>query len=241
MTVSTGIPESWNLPLFWAVVDGTKAGNLSESGRALLIGQYNSAIGTAQANVPVPVGSLALAGQLFGVGSQLYLMVKAFLACNATQQLWAVPVPDGPGQQATATITITAGNGSGLLTLYIGGQKVQVSVASTDTATQIAANLAAAINALPEMPTTCGLPHGSQKCSTEIVSGWQWNAEKLDLDLLEFLRFQALSDCCAPFLEFDTRGFGKLVRDGLDLVARIEGSVKADQRDGAIFDAFRHG
>lgn len=160
MTVSTGIPESWNLPLFWAVVDGTKAGNLSESGRALLVGQYNSSVGTAAPNVPVPVGSLALAGGMFGVGSQLYLMVQAFLACNSTQQLWCVPVPDGAGQKAAATITVTAGTASGLLTVYIGGQKVQVSVGSTDTATTIATNLAAAINAIPSLPVTAAATSG---------------------------------------------------------------------------------
>jgi phage tail sheath gpL-like len=154
MAVSTGIPASWNLPLFWAVVDGTKAGNLSEAQRALLVGQYSATAGNAVANVPVPVGSLALAGQMFGVGSMLYLMVKAFIACNATQQLWAVPVADGTGAAATGSIAITAGTSSGLLTVYIAGQIVQVSVSSTDTAATIATNLAEAINSLHEMPVT---------------------------------------------------------------------------------------
>jgi phage tail sheath gpL-like len=154
MAISTAIPESWNLPLFWATVDGSMAGNLTEVQRALLVGQYDTAVATAQANVPVPVGSLALAGQMFGVGSMLYLMVQAFLACNTTQQLWAVPVPDGPGTAATGAMVVTAGSVSGLLTVYIAGQKVQISVGSTDSATTIAANLAAAINAVASMPVT---------------------------------------------------------------------------------------
>ena len=37
MAISTTIPESWRLPLFWAVVDGSQAGNLIESHVALLV------------------------------------------------------------------------------------------------------------------------------------------------------------------------------------------------------------
>ena len=39
MAVSTTIPASWKLPLFWAVVDGSQAGNLTEEQPALLAGQ----------------------------------------------------------------------------------------------------------------------------------------------------------------------------------------------------------
>ena len=39
MSISTGIPANWKLPLFWAVVDGSQAGNLTESQPSLLIGQ----------------------------------------------------------------------------------------------------------------------------------------------------------------------------------------------------------
>lgn len=160
MTVSTGIPESWNLPLFWAVVDGTKAGNLTEAQRALMAGQMLSS-GQAQANVPIAVGSPALADQMFGQGSMLARMCKAFFKCNATQQLWAAPVVDpAAGQAAAGTITITAGSVSGVFTLYIAGQKVQISVASTDTATNIATNFAAAVNAIPDLPVTASAALG---------------------------------------------------------------------------------
>lgn len=157
MSISTGIPASWNLPLFWAVVDGSQAGNLNDVKRALLVGQMfstGSAKGTAALNVPVAVGSLALAGQMFGIGSMLYRMVKAFLQVNTTQQLWCLPVAEPTGTTASGTITITAGTAGGLLTGYIAGQKVQLVVGSTDTAATIATNFAAAINAIAEMPVT---------------------------------------------------------------------------------------
>ena len=249
MSISTGIPSNWALPLLWAVVDGSQAGNLTESQPALLVGQaflggdaavapkggmsgnglltldplypvtanatlgtykvvftsatafsvtppingmtqgagqvgtpYMGAIkfniaagsapfavgdefdvavgglptGNAAYNVPVPVGSLALAKLMFGEGSMLERMVAAFLQGNTTQQLWAIPVPRPvAGIKATGSIGIaTAPTSSGILTLYIAGQKVQVTVYSTDTQASIATNLAAAINGLTTLPVT---------------------------------------------------------------------------------------
>lgn len=176
MSISVGIPENWNLPLFWAVVDGTKAGNLTEAGRALLVGQMFTTggnAGTATPNIPIPVGSVALAGQLFGVGSMLYRMVKAFFNCNTTQQLWAVPVADGTGTKAAGSIAISGSLAtSGLLTLYIAGQKVQVSVASTDTAAAIATNLVAAINAIPDMPVIATID-GTHTYQVDLTCQWK--------------------------------------------------------------------
>lgn len=158
MSISTGIPESWNLPLFWATVDGSMAGNVSNAQRALLVGQMFTSggnSGNAPPNVPVAVGSVAQAGSLFGVGSMLYRMVVAFYASNTTQQLWCLPIADpSAGTQALGYIMVTAGTASGVITLYVADQKVTCAVASTDTASTIATNLAAAINAVVSLPVT---------------------------------------------------------------------------------------
>ena len=159
MAISTTVPETWKLPLFWAVVDGTMAGNLTEAGRALLTGQMFTSgpnAGSAVPGVPTPVGSIALAAQMFGTGSMLYRMIKQFFAVNTTQQLWAVGVAD-PSAGVAATGSITVGSGaqaSGVLSVYIAGQLVQSTVYSTDGANTVAANLAAAINAASELPVT---------------------------------------------------------------------------------------
>lgn len=163
MTISTQIPESWNLPLFWATVDGTQAGNVSQAQRALLNGQMFTSggnAGNATPNVAIPVGSVAQAGSLFGVGSMLYRMVVAFFASNTSQQLWCLPIADPSGTAATGSIVVTSGNSSGLISLYIAGQLVTVSVNSTDTATTIATNIAAAINALTSLPVTATAASG---------------------------------------------------------------------------------
>jgi phage tail sheath gpL-like len=164
MAIDTGIPQSWKLPLFWAQVDGSQAGNLNENGIVLLVGQMlgaahgPSAAGTAPANVPVPVGSDALAQNMFGAGSILERMVQAFLNNNTTNELWALPVLDGTGTYATGSIDFSGTlGGSGVLSVYIAGQLVSVGVASTDTPSSIAANTVAAINSIPELPVTAAL------------------------------------------------------------------------------------
>ena len=249
MPVSTTIPQNWKLPLFWAVVDGSQAGNLTESQPALLIGQaflggeataalkggstgngtialdavtpvlagaqlgvykvkFSSATaftvtdpanatvgagalvsgaasfaaqvkftlaagvtafvnndefditvaalpaGAAQYNVAVAIGSDALGKQQFGEGSMLSRMVTTFLKGNTTQQLWCLPIPKpAAGTKAAGAIAIaTPPTGSGVLSLYIAGQPVAITVYGTDSATAVAANLAAAINALNTLP-----------------------------------------------------------------------------------------
>ena len=253
--ISTQIPENWNLPLFWATVDGSQAGNLTEQEPALLVGQYN-AQGTAQTsagtltssavltfgagnvpvyvvpgmlvtdlttptaitggqtvlsvqattvtlsadvnvavvtgdiinfawpsnpghsngvvpNVAIPIGSVAQARALFGLGSMLERMVTAFFAVNTIQLLYVLPVPDpAAGVKSTGTIQILgAVTASGVLTLYIAGQVVAVTVHSTDTPSTIATNLAAAINAVPELPVTA-VVDGSHAFQVDVTCRW---------------------------------------------------------------------
>ena len=268
MGLSTGIPLSWKMPLFWAVVDGSQAGNLTEDEPALLIGQafcggdatsaaktgivgngtltldnatpvlagalvtpagtpykvvFTSATafnvtqngvaigsgtvgtvfanqikfliaagstafaaadefditvaglptGNAAYNLPVPVGSLALAKLFFGEGSMLERMVARFLDGNTTQQLWAAAVPrPAAGLKAAGSIAIaTQQSQSGILTVYIAGQKLQVTVYQTDTPAMVAANLAAAINALTTLPVTAAVD-GTVTSKVNLTCRW---------------------------------------------------------------------
>jgi phage tail sheath gpL-like len=155
MAVSTQVPLNWKVPLFWATVDGTKAGNVTAPARALLVGQ-SFTTGTQAQNIPVAIGSRELANQMFGQGSMLGRMVNAFMNSNTNQQLWAIGIPDpAAGVAATGTITIaTPPTASGVLSIYIAGQLVQITVGQTDTPTIIATNLASQIQAQPDLPVT---------------------------------------------------------------------------------------
>ncbi len=174
MSISTTIPTSWKLPLFWAVVDGSQAGNLTESQPALLVGQYFVGGMPVQANTPIPVGSKAIAQQLFGAGSMLERMFNRFFDGNTTQQIWCVPVPDpSAGQFAAGSITFAAANlQSGVLNAYIAGQKVAISVYSTDTPATIATNLVAVIAAMTTLPVTA-VVDGSNTGKVNLTCRWK--------------------------------------------------------------------
>lgn len=251
MAISTQIPSSWVLPLFWGVVDGSQAGNLSENQPALLtaqaflssaatgslktggvgngtiamdaltpamvgatVGTYKAKFtsttayavtdpsgaavgvgaltgtfanqvkfvitagstpfaandefdivvtqvpsGIATPNVPVPIGSLAIAKQQFGEGSMAERMVSAFLKINTTQELWVAPVSEPTaGIAATGSLIIASPvTNSGVVSFYIAGQLVQITVFTTDSVNTIASNLVAAVNALNTLPVTAAV------------------------------------------------------------------------------------
>lgn len=143
------------LPLFYAEMDNSQANAFANNQRALLIGQKLAA-GTAVTGVPVPVASVAQAKALFGVGSMLARMVEAWRNNDIYGEVWCLPIADnGAGVAATGTFTITGpATAAGTLSVYIAGQRVQIAVAAGDAATAIATNLAAAINAVTDLPVT---------------------------------------------------------------------------------------
>ena len=160
MAISTQIPLSQNVPLYWVTVDGSLAGNLTEQEPALLIGHMFTAAqglsnaGVAAVDLPLPISSIAFAQQQFGIGSMLERMVNSFFQNNVTQLIFAIPCPEpAAGIKATGSVLIShVATASGLYTLYIAGQVVQVVVQPTDTIPNIGANLSAAINAIATLP-----------------------------------------------------------------------------------------
>jgi phage tail sheath gpL-like len=155
LTIPTTISESWKLPLFFAVVDGSQAGNLTQDQPALIVGQMLPS-GVGQVNVPTPIGSLSQAQHLYGVGSMVERMAAAFFAINTTQNLWIAAVADPTsGVAATGSITInTTATASGVVYLYIAGQLVTINAYTTDTPAIVATRLGAAINAKTSLPVT---------------------------------------------------------------------------------------
>jgi len=176
MAVSTNIPEAWRIPLFWANVDGSMAGTLTETLSALLVGQVTTA-GTLPSNLmgtAVAIGSAAQAQALFGAGSMLAAMVEAFFAVNTTQLLYCLPVADpSGGVKAAGSISISsAPTASGVLSIYITDQLVQITVGSTDTPSTIATNLTAAINAIATLPVTAALD-GTNNFEVDLTCNWK--------------------------------------------------------------------
>ncbi|MCW5737364.1 MAG: phage tail sheath subtilisin-like domain-containing protein [Enhydrobacter sp.] len=149
------IPQAFRLPGLFAEVDASKASRTDDPGRILLIGQKLAA-GTATANVPIPVVSVADAKAQFGVGSQLADMVDAVRLVDPFGLIWAVPVADAGGAvKATGTIVVSAApTAPGVIPLYVAGVAVPVPVAGTETTTTTGDAIAAAINANADLPVT---------------------------------------------------------------------------------------
>jgi phage tail sheath gpL-like len=154
MAVSfNSFPANWRMPLYWAEVDPSQAGQPIIRQPALLVAQM-LASGVAVPDVPIPIGTLAQAKKQFGEGSMLERAFASFFKGNFAQEVWALPLEE-PSTGAVATMTLTfAGTAtdSGTVPLYIAGQLVNIGVNVGDTAAEIAAAAAAAINLVTTLP-----------------------------------------------------------------------------------------
>lgn len=149
------IPSSQRLPLFWAEVDSSRAGNFTNYQRALVLG-YKITAGTGVADTYERVSSPDLAKVRFGRGSHGAAMLERWFANNAFDEVWAgyVDPPTG-GTAATGSIAVSGtATASGIIALYIAGRKVSVAVTVGDAAAAVATAIAAAVNAALDLPVT---------------------------------------------------------------------------------------
>jgi phage tail sheath gpL-like len=157
------IPLNIRVPGVYAEFDNSMAvqGLAIDPTRCLVIGPMLPT-GTATADTPVRVLSWDHAVNLFGRGSQLAQMFDYFKSANRFTDVWALPVVDDPaGQAATATLIVTgAATASGTVALYVGGERIRAGVSAGATPTQIAASLAAAVNAALDLPVTAAAALG---------------------------------------------------------------------------------
>jgi len=133
---------------------------------ALLIGNSTSSGSATAATVYGPTTSTPLnteadAIALFGRGSELHRMYRAFVGVNPNTPVSAIAVADPANTAATRDhVVATTATGAGNLRIYISGVAVDTPIVSGDTAATIATNAVAAINqkALEEsLPVTASV------------------------------------------------------------------------------------
>src|SRR5215472_3473043 len=149
------IPSDIKVPLYWVEVDPSKAGLPTLGLRALLVGtMLGPTLASATPDVPIAIGSQAQADAAFGAGSELSRMFKSYYSNNFANEVWGLGMPEpSGGTAATGTITVTsAPTAPGTIHLYISGDHVPVDVGATDTTATVATNIAAAINAMFDLP-----------------------------------------------------------------------------------------
>ena len=106
-------------------------------------------------DTPVQLATETDAVNLFGVGSELHLMWKAFTDVNKSTALYAVCVTESAGSQATGRVAVTGlATAPGTLRVTVGTTFVDTGIATGDGYAAIATLVAANINAVVNLPVT---------------------------------------------------------------------------------------
>ncbi len=149
------LPVTLRLPGTYVEFAPGARGPLDIDQRQLLIGQ-KLATGNAASGEAVLVTHPDQADDLFGEGSMLARMYRTAYQNNSYTETWALPLDDAAaGVAATGSIAISGtATRAGTLSLYVGGVRVRIAVASGDTAADIATAAAEAINAEPLCPAS---------------------------------------------------------------------------------------
>tara|TARA_R110002050_G_scaffold269917_1_gene412417 strand:- start:39923 stop:41398 length:1476 start_codon:yes stop_codon:yes gene_type:complete len=150
------IPVDIRTPGQYIEFDNTKAvQGLPNQERKILVIANRLSTGTVAADTPFRVLSAELGENAAGRGSVLAGMLVALKAANKYSDVWAIGLDDNVAGVAAAGSILFAGTPSaGTLNVYIAGQRIQIAVASTDTAANIVTNLSAKINAQTDLPVT---------------------------------------------------------------------------------------
>lgn len=154
------IPVSLLTPGAFIEIDNSRAlkGLPIQRQRVLLVGQRLAA-GTLAAGVVQLLSNEDQAKDWFGRASMLAAMAVAYKAVDNYTETYALGVDDnGAGAAATGTLTFTGpSTAAGTVELYIAGKRVDIGVASGQTANQVAAAAEAAINADLDLPVTAAV------------------------------------------------------------------------------------
>jgi len=112
--------------------------------------------GTATALDYLKITSAEDAALRWGNGSMIHIMAINWFRNNGNTDLYGVGIADGGGAtDATKTLTFTGpATAGGTVYLYVNGELIRIGVVGGDTADDIAANVAAAITALVDLPFT---------------------------------------------------------------------------------------
>ncbi|MGU3668006.1 phage tail sheath C-terminal domain-containing protein [Methylobacterium sp. A49B] len=168
----TRIPDNYKIPGPNTQFDPSQAGTPTSLKWALLVG-HPIAAGTATANQVIACGTGADADALFGPGSMLARMFKTFFKGVRSVPIFCLPVPaPAGGVAATGSITVTGDPAvAGTYPLYIAGQLVSVGMVSADTPATAATKIAAAINAVPDLPVTA-VVDGTNPAKVNLTCKW---------------------------------------------------------------------
>lgn len=156
------IPASGVLvPLFYAEMDNGQANTATTTQPTVIFGH-------ALAESAMPLNELTLVSSvselksMAGAGSQLARMIAAYRTVDLGGQVWVIAIPEPDGTAAAGEITVGGQViSAGVISLYIGKSRVQVSVSADDDPGTITDNLVTAINQQADLPVIAAAGDGS--------------------------------------------------------------------------------
>lgn len=172
MTVSfNSIPSDLAVPLFYAEIDNSVASTGGSVTRRLILAHANddkTDIVPTLALLSRTSDAVALAGE----GSMLAAMCDVWRRGDPVGELWGIALPMQEGVAATGAISVSgAATDAGLLSMYIAGRRIRVTVASGATSGDVVASLVAAVNVTPNVPVKASLRDG------KIILTCKWKGE----------------------------------------------------------------
>jgi phage tail sheath gpL-like len=183
------VPANIRVPFSYVEFDSSKAvqsGSLQPY-NSLIVGQKLST-GTAAALAVQSVSSFEQAKELFGAGSMLALMAKAYFLNNKTIPLDIIAFDDvGAGVKAAGSFLLSGpATKSGTLSIYINGTKVEVSVTAGNTSAVVVSALNNAINNNADLPVVSAIDGGNTSLLTITAKhkGLYGNSISLDYNYL---------------------------------------------------------
>ncbi|ETS31055.1 phage tail protein [Photorhabdus temperata] len=178
------VPNNIRAPLFYVEFDNSMANSAIATQRTLIIGQMLST-STEKPNVPARISSAAQAASLYGNGSLLHSMSSAYFANDHAGETWVLPLSDADNMVAAkgSVKVSTPATDTGVISLYIGGQRVQITTVATDKAEQVATALSAAINQKAALPVTATVAFDSADAVTLTAKNKGASGNSIDLRL----------------------------------------------------------
>ena len=156
------IPADIRVPLFYAEMDNSAANSAQSTLRRLIVGQVNDNAASAEIGSLVVVSSVAMAKRIGGQGSMLASMYETFRKSDPVGEIWCLPLQNTSGSVAKADLKLTgAATQGGVLSLYVGGVRVQATVVNGATAAVAANALALKVNASADLPVTAAAADGT--------------------------------------------------------------------------------
>ncbi|CAI3953491.1 Mu-like prophage tail sheath protein gpL (gpL) [Commensalibacter communis] len=152
-TISVPGYSSDNLvPGFYFALDASKANTATVRRRVLVIGQMlDTALG--KPDIAVECAGVTSAQGIYGMGSQIAIMVEAYRKIDPNGELWILPLSDPKTSKATGSLQLGGtATQSGKISFYIGDQLIEQFVSSGDSAAIIAKAISDRINAVATVP-----------------------------------------------------------------------------------------